>query len=358
MNRLPLLVLVALVLAAAAPAEAQRKKKPTPVEAAPPAEPAGPTPEQLQATAEFQEGQALQQAGDLDGAIARYEAAFALYPDPDLQFLIGEVHRLKGDRDEDFTQYEKAIPFFERYLELAPDGKAADAARQRISALEQGIANYKRKQEAEKAEAAAEAEAARKAEEEARAEREAGEGTQFALDVSLTAGTEPDLTGIARLAVGGLMGWGRFAFEGHIGFAGFLRAGSAGVAAREVTLLDLGARYAFTSPRFVGPFVGTGGSFGLITGKPRARKLEGDTMTCGTAESCTFDVDKNITGRLALGWGFESSAKTTVAVRLDLSYVIFSVDGEQPIGSVPAVRVEKPQDFLAVLVGLEFMHWP
>lgn len=359
-----LLAALAVVLAVS-PAAAQKKKKKDAAPAAEPAaaEPAGPTPEeqaaQQAAGVEFQKGQELQQAGDLDGAIAQYEKAFALYPDPELQFLIGEVHRLKGDRDSDFTEYEKAIPFFEKYLEMAPDGRASEAARQRIAALEEGIENFKKKKAEEDAEAQAEADAAAKAEREAAeaeaARRAATEGTQVAIDVSLTAGSEPDLTGIARLSAGGLIGWGKFAFEGHVGFGAFLRTGGAGISANELTLIDLGARYAFKSPRFVGPFVGAGGSFGLLTGKPRDRKLEEDMATCGGGD-CAFAIDKDITGRLALGWGFESSEKTTVALRVDLSYMIFSVDGEQ--NDIPAMRVERPQDLMAVLVGLEFMHWP
>lgn len=367
-RRLPLLVALA-VLAAAPAAHAQnkdkkKKDKEQPAEAAPPAEPAGPTPEQQQAVVEFQKGQELQTAGDLDGAIAQYEKAFATYPDPELQFLLGEVHRLKGERDSDPTLYEKAIPYFEKYLAMAPDGRAAEAARQRITALEQGIENEKKRKEQEAAEdaksAAAEAEAKRKADEQARIAVEGHQGAQLALDISLTAGTEKDFTGMARAMAGGLLGWGKFAFEGHIGFAGFLQVADKGIAAREITLLDLGARYAFTSDRFIGPFVGLGGSFGLVTGSPHERKLEDDPDTCAgfTSDDCAFEIDKDLTTRLMLGYGFSSSEKTTVAVRLDLSYMMFSVAGDQRMGSPPASRVEKPQTMLAFLVGLEFMHWP
>src|SRR5688572_2759532 len=115
-RRAPLLVLLALSVAAPSAHGKKPKKKPAPAADAPatpdpaatpasgvdptrsPAAPAAPTEAQTQATEEFKKGQELQTAGDLDGAIAQYQKAFALYPDPELQFLLGEVHRLKGDR--------------------------------------------------------------------------------------------------------------------------------------------------------------------------------------------------------------------------------------------------------------------
>jgi hypothetical protein len=36
---------------------------------------------------------------------------------------------------------------------------------------------------------------------------------------------------------------------------------------------------------------------------------------------------------------------------------LFSVDGSQSAGSVPAARVDKPQQSYSILVGLEFMRW-
>jgi hypothetical protein len=362
----PSALLAALaLLATSLPAEAKPKKKkpdaaaPAAAEEAAAPAPAGPTPEQIQAGEEFKKGQELEQAGDLDGAIAQYEKAFGLYADPELQFLLGETHRKKGDQTSDFAEYEKAIPCFEKYLEMAPEGRAAEAAKQRITALQQGIENEKarkaKEEETKKIEEADEAKAKAQAEAEEKAKREAAEGMQLALDVSLTAGSEPDFTGILRMVGGGLLGWGGFAFEGHLGFAGFLRTGSGGVAARELTALDLGMRYGFDGNRFVGPWVGAGGSFGFLSGKPRERRLVDDEPTCGGGD-CTISIDKDITSRLTFGYGFKSSDKTTVAFRVDLSYMMFSVDDEQ--ATVPASRVDKPQGFVAALVGLEFMHWP
>jgi hypothetical protein len=356
-----------VVLAVGGSASAQKAPKPAPAPAAPapapaPAAPAPAAPSEAQqaAGAEFQLGQEAQNGGDLDGALAHYEKAFELYPDPELQFLIGDVHRAKGDQTEDFAEYEKAIANFEKYLELAPQGRAADAARQRIDALKQGLANKAEADKQEAAEREAEAAAAKQAAEEAREADEARHGMQLALDLGLMAGTETGLSGLARMVAGGLVNWGRFGIEGHLGFAGFLRTRDAtGIAAREITLLDLGARFAFRdTDRFVGPFVSAGGSFGLITGKPRERRLKDDATSCaGTSgNDCGFAIDKDLVGRVGFGWGFASSENTTVGLRADLAYMMFSVDDEQD--TVPARQIEKPQGTFAILVGLSFMHWP
>ena len=160
---------------------------------------------------------------------------------------------------------------------------------------------------------------------------------------------------------GVLLGWGGFALEGHVAFDGFLRIrGDVGTSARSLSLFDLGLRYGFSGNRYVGPFVTAGGSFGLFSGKPRDRKLDGDTDTCAGFDKgrCSFSVNKNIGTRVGFGYGFRSSDDTTVAVRLDAMLWFFSVDDSQLASAPPAALVSKPQTDLAFLVGLEFMHWP
>jgi len=61
---------------------------------------------------------------------------------------------------------------------------------------------------------------------------------------------------------------------------------------------------------------------------------------------------------LGFGYGFEANRATTVAIRLDAMYWFFSVDGEQDMGQPAAGQVDKPQTAMALLLGLEFLHWP
>ena len=357
---------------------AQKKKKKAPAAAAPdaaapqPSGPPPPTPEQKQkATAAFQAGQEAEKAGNLDEAIAKYEEAFGVYPDPVLQLVLGEAHRKKGEQAAQGEGYEQAIPelekakaAYEKYLELAPTGKEADAAKNRIQVVDSSLDSAKKALEKQKADeekqANADADAQKKAEEERRRQQEAASGMQVALDGLLIAGIDQDITALARFMPGGMPGWGRFALEGHPSFEGFLRINNdKGVSARSVSL-DLGARYGFTSARFVGPFISGGAGYGLFGGEPRERKLDGDMASCESFENnrCAFSIDKNISTRLGLGYGFQASGDTTVAVRLDAMYWFFSVDGEQDTGSPAAGQVDKPQTALAFMLGLEFLHWP
>jgi tetratricopeptide (TPR) repeat protein len=361
-------------------AQKKKKKKETPAAApaapdpaaAQPSGPPPPTPEQKeQAGAAFQAGQAAEKAGNFDEAIASYQKAFEIYPDPVIQLVLGEAHRKKADQamqgegyDQAVPEFEKAKAAYEKYLELAPQGAEAEAARNRIEVVTASIANAKQlvdKQKADEDKKAKEAaEAERKAEEAQRAEAAAGSGTQIALDGLLIAGLDQDATALARFMPGALLGWGRFALEAHIAFEGFLRVqNDKGVSARSVSL-DLGARYGFKDARFRGLFASGGASYGLFGGKPRDRKLTEDMTTCGGFEgnNCAFDVDKSIGTRFGLGYGFEASKKTTVALRLDAMYWFFSVDGEQETDSPPAGLVDKPQTAIAFLLGLEFLHWP
>jgi len=69
-----------------------------------------------------QKGKAALGAGDAATAIAEYEAAHAIWPEPDYLFQIGQAHRLAGAT-------AKALMSFARYLAVAPDGANAGAAR-------------------------------------------------------------------------------------------------------------------------------------------------------------------------------------------------------------------------------------
>jgi len=74
------------------------------------------------------EGIAAQEAKDYDRAIALYMKAFSLEPHPLLLFNVGQAHRLAGCPG-------RAVPFYERYLKLDPDGKESAAARAALAEI-------------------------------------------------------------------------------------------------------------------------------------------------------------------------------------------------------------------------------
>ena len=192
---------------------------------------------------------------------------------------------------------------------------------------------------------------------------------QPAIDAAVLTGVDQDTTAIGRLMAGGIWALGRFAPEAHVGVDGFLRIDSAkGIAARQLSLLNLGARYAFTSDRFIGPYVSVGGGFGIFTGKPHERKINGDANLCASArippeqpqDNCIYRIDKSVNARVGFGYGFASGKHTTVAARIDVHYWAFSLNDfeDQPSGAPVPNMVSRPQSTWSISVGLEFMRWP
>lgn len=347
---------------------------------APPEEgeaPEGQPPEQIEATKLFKEGKALSDEKKYEEAIEKFDAAYELFPDPGLLFVIAEAYQVwgnelseAGQEDEAYEKFGKAAETYRKFIEVAaPNEAMADAVAQadeRARALEEAIAarEEQKQREKEAAELAKqkEEERKRKAEEERRRKLAERKGLQMAIDAMVVGGADQDLSAVGRMMAGGLIGKKGLALEGHIGLDGFLRVDDdKGVTATSFTLLDLGVRYGFDY-HFVGPWLTAGGSFGLFGGKPRERKLSDDTETCegfdsATPGQCSFNIDKNLSARLGVGYGFQASEKSTVAVRVEAQYWAFSVDDEQDLGSPPAALVEKPQTSLAIMVGLEFMRW-
>ena len=184
-----------------------------------------------------------------------------------------------------------------------------------------------------------------------------------AVDAFVVVGIDQDTTAIGRVLGGVMYGFGKFAVAGHVGFEGFLRIDtSKGIAARSLPVVDFDLHYGITSPDFVGPTVNLGASFGWFSGKPHERKVVDDPDTCATAaemNDCTFRIDKDASFRVGLGWGFRQSKETTVAVRLDFTYWMFSVSPfeQQPVGAPIPREIPRPQDSYSVLIGLEFIHW-
>jgi hypothetical protein len=200
--------------------------------------------------------------------------------------------------------------------------------------------------------------------------RSASAGPTPVLDAHITSGVDQELTVVGRLLAGGILVFDRIqvGLDAHLSFEGFLRiASDEGVAARSFGLLNLGARYGFRNARFHGPYMAAGGGFGLFSGKPRERKIKGDIETCDSADipagepldQCTFAIDKNVNAHVGLGWGFASGKRTTVGVRLDFTYWLFSVADfeDQPQGAPIPRQIPRPQDAWSVMIGLEFMRW-
>ncbi|HWO24111.1 MAG TPA: tetratricopeptide repeat protein [Kofleriaceae bacterium] len=74
------------------------------------------------------EGIAAQSASHYDKAIELYQKAFALVPHPILLFNIAQAYRLASRSDQ-------AMPFYERYLTLEPNGAQSTAARTILAGL-------------------------------------------------------------------------------------------------------------------------------------------------------------------------------------------------------------------------------
>jgi len=320
------------------------------------------TPEEKQkaAIALFGEGQKLLTAGSYDEAIAKFEEAFKLFPDPGLQVKIGEAYQRAGTEVRDYDKLRESVKAYQRYVELVPEGETTDKINERIIQLQESI-QAEEDRIARVADEATQAKLderlAKEAEEKEKAAKlEKQKSMQLVLLGGIIAGADTQLSGILRFSGGGMLSWEKFGLEAKLGIDGFLRIDQdQGVQARSFTLLDVGARYGLNY-RYIGPFVAGGASFGLFSGAPRERKLVNDQGSCGGGD-CAFDINKNIATRLALGYGFKATDKSTVALRVEVQNWFFSVDDTQSIGNPNPNDIEKPQTALAFMVGLEFMRW-
>jgi tetratricopeptide (TPR) repeat protein len=80
----------------------------------------------------FRRGQRLHDAGRFEEAIQAYRRAYELSKLADMLYNIGQVHRMRGDR-------EAAIEHYERYLAEAPTGPGAPKAREFLASLRREI---------------------------------------------------------------------------------------------------------------------------------------------------------------------------------------------------------------------------
>jgi hypothetical protein len=97
-------------------------------------EPKGkPTPQELEQAREyFKAAEAARKQGDYQMAIEKYIATYRLFPDPEFFFDIGEVCRLVGDDG-------RALRYFQKYLELDPNGRGSAAAHTAVDELRRSI---------------------------------------------------------------------------------------------------------------------------------------------------------------------------------------------------------------------------
>ncbi len=343
-------------LGAIQPAMAQDAEAPAVEEEAP----MTPEDKQKAAIALFTEGQKLLTEEKYPESIAKFEEAFELFPDPGLQVKIGEAYQRDGTEARDYDKLRKSVEAYKKYVELVPEGDTTTKILERINQLEESIqAEEERIQRVadEKTQAKLDEKLAREAEEKERlAKEKEKKSMQMVLLGGILAGADQQLSGILRFSGGGMLSWEKFALEARVGIDGFLRIDQdQGIQGRSFTLIDVGARYGMNY-RYIGPFVSGGASFGLFSGSPRERKLIDDADTCGGGD-CSFDMDKNIATRLAFGYGFKATDKSTVALRIEAQTWLFSVDSEQSISNPNANDVSKPQTAVALMFGLEFMRW-
>src|SRR5439155_2613291 len=81
-----------------------------------------------QAKSHFKQGKAYLEAGAYDDAIRELEAAYELFPIPDMQYNLGQAYRMKGER-------KKALDAFKKASEAKTDAAWADEARAAVAAL-------------------------------------------------------------------------------------------------------------------------------------------------------------------------------------------------------------------------------
>jgi tetratricopeptide (TPR) repeat protein len=119
----------------------------------------------------FQSAEAAKARGEYQIAAVEYLAAYKVFDEPAFLYDTAEVYRLAGDE-------KNALAYYTKYLELAPSGQGAPAARVAADRLRRSIAS---KEEAAKSKAYAEAK--RKADaEDAEAKRKADAEAKRAAD--------------------------------------------------------------------------------------------------------------------------------------------------------------------------------
>ena len=122
---------------------------------------------QKAAEAHFNAAQKAYTAGDYSKSVQEFLAAYQAYPANPLLFNIGQAYRLSGDK-------EKALAYYEKYVEFEPAGAQVPEAKQHIKELKEDVEAIRKQREAEEA-ARAQADAAAQAKAKAEADRKRAE---------------------------------------------------------------------------------------------------------------------------------------------------------------------------------------
>jgi tetratricopeptide (TPR) repeat protein len=85
-------------------------------------------PDKTKSRALRNQGMSAYQAGRYDAAVRKFSAALDTSPTPELIYYAAQSYRMKGER-------AKAIELYEKYLEVAPSGAAANTCRAELEKL-------------------------------------------------------------------------------------------------------------------------------------------------------------------------------------------------------------------------------
>jgi tetratricopeptide (TPR) repeat protein len=120
-----------------------------------------------EAAKHFNVGQDAYDKKDYPTAVKEFVTAYQIAPINSLLFNIGQAYRLSGDK-------EKALAYYEKYVEFEPAGAQIPEAKQHIGELKEGVETAKHEQQLKDEEAARQkAEADARAAEEAKAKADA-----------------------------------------------------------------------------------------------------------------------------------------------------------------------------------------
>jgi len=112
--------------------------------------------QQAQAKQHFDVAEKAYKGGDYPKAVQEYLTAYQLAPLNGLLFNIGQSYRMAGDK-------EKALAYYEKYVEFEPAGGQVTDAKQYIQDLKVDVETAKKERESQEADAQAKAEAEAKA---------------------------------------------------------------------------------------------------------------------------------------------------------------------------------------------------